>query len=170
MPLHDLRSKSGSTAKNGFGSSRLKPWSRAWPASWKCIFVFDENFSLICLRTCHFHRFTWFAVPETFRSICVLRKWMIRSSTYEHLLVVVHTKKKSNARWIAFCVVSIFSADRGDCWHIFSNTRNGLLSWGLNVFKWSHDSPSWSFKKSLCFRRLSHSSPCAEADDFSSAF
>ena len=21
-------------------------------------FVFDENFSLICLRTCHFHRFT----------------------------------------------------------------------------------------------------------------
>ena len=80
--------------------------------------IWWEFLTLTCLRTCHFHRFTWFAVPETFRSICVLRKWMIRSSTCEHLLVVVHTKKKSNARWIAFCVVSIFSADRGDCWHI----------------------------------------------------
>ena len=77
MPLPDLRSKSGSIAKNGFGSSRPKPWSRVWPASWKCIFVSDENFSLtfcICLRTCHFHWFHLFAVLETFRSINVRRR------------------------------------------------------------------------------------------------
>ena len=109
MPLPDLRSKSGSIAKNGLGSSRPKLWNRDWLASWKCIFVFDENFSQ--LSACELAIFTqyWLVILTLFDARCAA-------------LCAVAACHRFSIVYLA-CAISGFDE------HVYSSFRGLIYTW-----------------------------------------